>query len=98
MGTDRFRNAVLVMDKAPSHRLKGVTNFLEESGVCVMRLPTASSTLNNVEVVWSALKHHWTRKLFLCGGYVKKEDVLTAIEELIEDHIQGKVEDIANGN
>ena len=98
MGEHRFSKAVLVMDKAPSHKLQAVTTFLRESGICVMRLPTASSALNNIEVVWSTLKHHWTRRLFLSSGYIKKEEVIPAINEVIEKHIQGNVEDIANGN
>lgn len=53
---------VLVMDNAPIHRSEEFAEKIEEweqKGLDIYYLPTYSSELNKIEMLWKKIKHEW---------------------------------------
>ena len=98
LGEEKFADCVLVMDKAQGHNAIQVQSFLQQSGITVMRLPTASSVLNSIERVWAKLKRHFQQRLFETQGHIPAENIVAEVNNLVEEHINGKCLDFANGN
>ena len=98
IGARKFKRSVMVLDKAQGHNALEVKAFLESTGITVMRMPTASSALNSIERCWSCLKRHFEQRLFESCGYIRVDELIPVVEEIIEARLNGKAMAFANGN
>ena len=51
-----WSGAVVVMDNLPAHKVKGVTQIIEDAGAQVIYLSPYSPEFNPIEHLWSQLK------------------------------------------
>jgi len=49
---------IVIMDNASPHKVKGVTEAIEQRGAFVLYLPTYSPDLNPIELMWSKIKSY----------------------------------------
>ena len=88
---------VVVLDQHPSHTSNKVKKYLKENAI-PLYLPTASSSLNNVERCWHIIKSYYEKQLFHSGGYMTQDQMRQTVEDIISKHLDGNCLNLANGN
>ena len=56
------KKTILILDKSSTHTSKAVIEKIKDwkkRKLFIQFLPTASSELNKIEIVWRFIKHHW---------------------------------------
>ena len=54
-----LKHSVIVLDNHKSHHTPDIQELCFELGCELLYLPSASSVLNPVEVLWAIIKHRW---------------------------------------
>ncbi len=58
-----YKEAYIVMDNSPIHKIQEISKFIEEKGYHCVYLPPYSPDLNPIELFWAALKSRVKREL-----------------------------------
>ena len=59
-----INNTMICFDNHASHYANIVKNWIEKTGLKILRLPTYSSELNPCEWIWKLFKERWYKELY----------------------------------